>query len=115
MHKEGRPGISRCGRNGELAGAGAAPASDLYLNPIPFRVQVAVYVDGVRVGVAPASGETPHHIIHRLCELDLARNELEQPPQQVGVGFRLRLPDLQQGRHEVRRCTVLTTYLFISI
>ncbi|KAK9842558.1 hypothetical protein WJX81_006050 [Elliptochloris bilobata] len=65
-------------------------------------LQVAVYVDGVRVGVAPASGETPHHIIHRLCELDLARSELEQPPQQVGVGFRLRLPDLQQGRHEVR-------------
>ena len=61
-----------------------------------------MYVDGVRVGVAPASGETPHHIIHRLCELDLARSELEQPPQQVGVGFRLRLPDLQQGRHEVR-------------
>ena len=50
-------------------------------------VQVAVYVDGVRVGVAPASGETPHHIIHRLCELDLARSELEQPPQQVGVGL----------------------------
>ncbi len=64
--------------------------------------QVAVYVDGVRVGVAPASGDTPHHIIHRLCELDLARSELEQPPQQVGVGFRLRLPDLQQGRHEAR-------------
>lgn len=74
----------------------------------PFFAQVAVYVDGVRVGVAPASGETPHHIIHRLCELDLARSELEQPPQQVGVGFRLRLPDLQQGRHEVRRCTVVT-------
>ena len=69
---------------------------------MPNCAQVAVYVDGVRVGVAPASGETPHHIIHRLCELDLARSELEQPPQQVGVGFRLRLPDLRQGRHEAR-------------
>ena len=63
--------------------------------------QVVVYVDGVRVGEAVASLETPHHIIHRLCELDLARNELEQPPQQQGVGWSLRLPQLQQGRHEV--------------
>ena len=78
-------------------------ASERYhQTPSLLLMQVAVYVDGVRVGVAPASGETPHHIIHRLCELDLARSELEQPPQQVGVGFRLRLPDLQQGRHEVR-------------
>ena len=66
-------------------------------------VQVVVYVDGVRVGVAAAAEETPHHIIHRLCELDLAVSELQQPPQQKGVGFRLRLPSLMQGKHEVRR------------
>lgn len=65
-------------------------------------VQVVVYIDGVRVGEALASEETPHHIIHRLCELDLAVSELEQPAQQKGVGFRLRLPTLFQGKHEVR-------------
>ena len=64
--------------------------------------QVVVYVDGVRVGEAQASEETPHHIIHRLCELDLAVSDLQQPPQQQGVGFRLRLPTLMQGKHEVR-------------
>jgi hypothetical protein len=65
--------------------------------------QVVVYVDGFKVGEVAAAGETPHHIIHRLCELDMGqRSEMEQPPQQLGVGFRIRLPDLQQGRHEVR-------------
>ena len=59
-------------------------------------------MDGVRVGEAQASEETPHHIIHRLCELDLAVSDLQQPPQQQGVGFRLRLPTLMQGKHEVR-------------
>eukprot|EP00884_Botryococcus_braunii_P017186 jgi/Botrbrau1/4150/Bobra.0192s0019.2 len=66
-------------------------------------LQVVVYVDGFKVGEVAAAGETPHHIIHRLCELDMGqRSEMEQPPQQLGVGFRIRLPDLQQGRHEVR-------------
>ena len=65
--------------------------------------QVVVYVDGTRVGEALASEETPHHIIHRLCELDLAVSDLQQPPQQKGVGFRLKLPNLMQGKHEVRR------------
>ena len=64
--------------------------------------QVVVYVDGTRVGEALASEETPHHIIHRLCELDLAVSDLQQPPQQKGVGFRLKLPNLMQGKHEVR-------------
>ncbi len=67
-----------------------------------FRsAQVVVYVDGTRVGEALASEETPHHIIHRLCELDLAVSDLQQPPQQKGVGFRLKLPNLMQGKHEV--------------
>ena len=61
-----------------------------------------MYVDGTRVGEAMASEETPHHIIHRLCELDLAVSDLQQPPQQKGVGFRLKLPSLMQGKHEVR-------------
>ncbi len=65
-------------------------------------LQVVVYVDGTRVGDALASEETPHHIIHRLCELDLAVSDLQQPPQQKGVGFRLKLPNLMQGKHEVR-------------
>lgn len=63
--------------------------------------QVVVYIDGVRVGEALALEETPHHIIHRLCELDLAVSELEQPPRQKGVGFRLKLPNLTEGKHEV--------------
>ncbi len=63
---------------------------------------MVVYVDGVRVGEALALEETPHHIIHRLCELDLAVSELEQPPRQKGVGFRLKLPNLTEGKHEVR-------------
>lgn len=49
--------------------------------------------------------ETPHHIIHRLCELDLAVSELEQPPRQKGVGFRLKLPTLAEGKHEVCQCS----------
>ena len=64
--------------------------------------QVVLYVDGTRVGEAQAAEETPHHIIHRLCELDLAVSDLQQPPQQKGVGFRLKLPNLMQGKHEVR-------------
>ncbi|CAL5227666.1 g10673 [Coccomyxa viridis] len=65
-------------------------------------LQVVVYVDGTRVGEALASEETPHHIIHRLCELDLAVSDLQQPPQQKGVGFRMKLPSLMQGKHEIR-------------
>lgn len=64
-------------------------------------VQVVLYVDGVRVGEAAASGDTPHHIIHRLCEIDMdMAGDMQQPTQQ-GVGFTLKLPELQQGRHEV--------------
>lgn len=65
-------------------------------------MQVMLYVDGVSVGEVSASGETPHHIIHRLCELDLhLGSEMEQPVQQQGVGFRLKLPGLNPGKHEV--------------
>ncbi len=67
-------------------------------------MQVVLYVDGVRVGEAAASGDTPHHIIHRLCEIDMdMAGDMQQPAQQ-GVGFTLKLPELQQGRHEVRSC-----------
>ena len=78
-----------------------APDARMILSLFWRRAQVIVYVDGVRVGVAAAAEETPHHIIHRLCELDLAVSDLAQPPAQKGVGFRLRLPGLQQGKHEV--------------
>jgi hypothetical protein len=74
-----------------------------------------VYIDGVRVGETLASEETPHHIIHRLCELDLAVSELEQPARQKGVGFRLKLPNLFQGKHEVSSaCQVLHVILYVS-
>ena len=66
-------------------------------------LQVEIYVDGVKVGQATASGETPHHIVHRMCELDLHfSTEMEQPALQQGVGFKLELPDLSKGKHEVR-------------
>ena len=64
-----------------------------------------MYVDGRKVGEAPAVGATPHHIIHRLCEIDLTLGErAQQPPQQqMGVGFHLKLPMLTAGKHEARR------------
>ena len=66
-------------------------------------LQVEIYVDGVKVGQATASRETPHHIVHRMCELDLHfTSEMEQPALQQGVGFKLELPDLSEGKHEVR-------------
>ena len=68
-----------------------------------IRAQVLVYVDGVKVGEAVASGETPHHIVHRLCELDMhISGEMESPSLQRGVGFSLSLPELPEGKHEVR-------------
>lgn len=61
-----------------------------------------VYVDTMKVGETQASQETPHHIVHRLCELDMhIASDMEQPPLQQGVGFRLKLPELPEGRHEV--------------
>lgn len=66
-------------------------------------VQVLVYVDGTLMGEVKAGNETPHHIVHRLCEVDLRIvGDLEQPPPQQGVGFKLKLPALPEGRHEVR-------------
>jgi len=57
----------------------------------------------VKVGEAVASKETPHHIVHRLCELDMhIAGDMEQPALQEGVGFELRLPELTQGKHEIR-------------
>lgn len=75
-------------------------------------MQVVLYVDGVRIGEAAASGDTPHHIIHRLCEIDMdMAGDMQQPAQQ-GVGFTLKLPELQQGRHEVRSCYSLSPACF---
>ncbi|KAK9842850.1 hypothetical protein WJX74_003372 [Apatococcus lobatus] len=66
-------------------------------------LQVMVYVDGFLVGEVAAKGDTPHHIIHRLCDLDMnLENEMEQPTPQQGVGFALKLPELRSGRHEIR-------------
>ncbi|KAK9807182.1 hypothetical protein WJX73_004899 [Symbiochloris irregularis] len=71
-------------------------------------LQVRLFVDGVSVGEVTATAKTPHHIIHRLCELDLQMgSEMEQPVQQQGVGFQLALPNLNPGRHEVRAFAVL--------
>ncbi len=78
-------------------------------------MQVVLYVDGVRIGEAAASGDTPHHIIHRLCEIDMdMAGDMQQPAQQ-GVGFTLKLPELQQGRHEVRFCYSLSPPWFCHI
>ena len=64
--------------------------------------QVVLYVDGVKVGEASASGDTPHHIIHRLCEIDMdMAGDMQHNTATQGVGFKLKLPELQHGRHEV--------------
>ncbi len=84
VHSIDKPAKSACDTNGCLP-------------------QVLVYVDGKKVGEAPAVGATPHHIIHRLCEIDLTLGErAQQPPQpqQMGVGFHLKLPMLNAGKHE---------------
>ena len=66
-------------------------------------MQVLVYVDGILVGEGTADKETPHHIVHRLCELDaVLQSATQQAQQQVGVGFRVPLPALTPGSHQVR-------------
>ena len=66
-------------------------------------VQVVVYVDGVQIGEAAADRETPHHIVHRLCESDAALSSAtQQAAQQLGVGFRVPLPSLSPGSHQVQ-------------
>lgn len=68
---------------------------------MPVCMQVVLYVDGVKVGEASASGDTPHHIIHRLCEIDMDMAGNMQNTASQGVGFKLKLPELEHGRHEV--------------
>ena len=81
----------------------------LGLTSTALQWQVLVYVDGVLVGEVPAKGDTPHHIIHRLCDLDMhLENEMQQPTPQQGVGFTLNLPELHSGRHEVGHGTITT-------
>ena len=54
-----------------------------------------MYVDGVRIGEASAAGDTPHHIIHRLCEVDMdLAGSMQQPA--------------QQGRHEASHLLIST-------
>ena len=68
-------------------------------------MQVLVYVDGILVGEGTADRETPHHIVHRLCELDaVLQSATQQAAQQIGVGFRVPLPALTPGSHQVRPC-----------
>lgn len=51
-----------------------------------------------------ASVATPHHIVHRLCELDMhIGGDMGRTGLQQGVGFEFKLPELPQGKHEVRR------------
>lgn len=65
-------------------------------------LQVQIFVDNVRVGDALASVATPHHIVHRLCELDMhIAGDMGRTGLQQGVGFEFKLPELPQGRHEV--------------
>ena len=76
--------------------------ASLHAQLLESLAQVMVYVDGFLVGEVAAKGDTPHHIIHRLCDLDMnLENEMEQPTPQQGVGFALKLPELRSGRHEV--------------
>lgn len=65
-------------------------------------MQVQIYVDNVEVGEALASIATPHHIVHRLCELDMhIAGDMGKTGLQQGVGFEFKLPELPQGRHQV--------------
>jgi hypothetical protein len=106
-----------CVRSGSGGGNGGGKAG-----PPPLRV--SVYVDGVHVGDAEASGPTPHPLVHRLCSTAsaggkntrgggpnkaassiLAADAGTTPPAgpgASGVGWTVRLPPLPQGRHEVR-------------
>ena len=64
--------------------------------------QVHIFVDNVRVGEATSSMATPHHIVHRLCELDMhIAGDVGQTGLQQGVGFEFKLPELPQGKHQV--------------
>ena len=54
------------------------------------------------MGNAMASSATPHHIVHRLCELDMhIAGDVGQTGLQQGVGFEFKLPELPQGKHQV--------------
>lgn len=56
-------------------------------------------MDGKKIAELPASGGVTHHIIRRLCGLEV---EVDQADEAIGVGFELRLPELTEGKHEAK-------------
>jgi len=115
--------------SGAAAAAGAAAArkgaaASTPAHPATPPLLVSVYVDGVHVGDAEASGPTPHPLVHRLCSAQAggvaAGRGGAGPPKKgesvlaaaaasagalVGVGWTVRLPPLPQGRHELTAFT----------
>ena len=73
-------------------------------------------MDNIRVGEATASLATPHHIVHRLCELDMhIAGDMDQTGLQQGVGFEFKLPEISQGRHQVHTCrSAIPSFLYRS-
>lgn len=71
--------------------------------------QVYIYVDGAFVGEAVATADTPHQVVDRLCGAAAAdksgggaSHDAPTHPATSGVGFRVPLPPLSPGRHDVR-------------
>ena len=62
-------------------------------------VQLLVYVDGVLVAETSTGDPTPHLLINQLCEGQTSESD---PGASQALGFRLELPPLQHGRHQVR-------------
>ena len=60
-------------------------------------LQVSVFVDGVSVGETSTGEQSPHLLIHRLCE---GSSDSDASSGQA-LGFRMELPPLHQGLHEV--------------
>lgn len=68
-----------------------------------------IYVDNIKVGEVVAEEATPHHVVHRLCQLDTRFNAGQDQAAEAGVGFKLQLPELKEGKHEV--CLMFTSFL----
>mmetsp|Transcript_13969 Transcript_13969/g.42127 ORF Transcript_13969/g.42127 Transcript_13969/m.42127 type:complete len:589 (-) Transcript_13969:1356-3122(-) len=79
--------------------AGAATGWACLRNAPTQRVQVTVYVDGVKVGTAAGGAPTPHLLISRLCEGETSESD---GTASALLGWRQALPPLPPGRHEVR-------------
>jgi len=116
---KGGSGGSQKGGPGASGAASATGAATRSTSPAP-PLLVSVYVDGVHVGDAEASGPTPHPLVHRLCSSSagdsgsgvstggkkgsvLAAGTMPASSGGLtGVGWTVRLPPLPQGRHELR-------------